>query len=494
MKVEISSAPAQSRQVKQRLANPEESLSYELGKAVQELPPLYTRLLAGGISLLVFGTLTWAHLSKVDEVAVAQGKLVPSTEVRPIRASEVGSIRTVNVKEGDVVQKDQVLAEIFPGTVETNVESLEKEAQEIEQAIARLEAESQGKLTGTPEQNLLTAARLEDLRRKQESAIAEANSKRDAISEGEIRLVRLQENLSNAQINLQNARTVADNSKEILAKAEERRNRLEVLNQQGGSEGAIVPHQEYLRAQEEVLRAQDNVTNSQDRVTEANDKIVSIEKEMAAQRERIAQARQTFAAAESSAAGLMPERQSQVFTQLAQRREELAKKRGEIQVAKQRQLEKETLKAPFEGKIYNVKVTRGPVQQGEELLSILPKDQELVLEVDVLNRDIGFIRPGQRVKVKLATFPFQEFGIVDGEVVRVSPDAVVRKDETGRDLGPVFPTKVRLSKHAINVRGKAVELTPGMVATGEIVTRQKTILQYLIEPITRRFDEAFSGR
>ncbi len=72
MKVSISpnaANPAQSRQIKQRLAQPEESLSYELGKAVQELPPLYTRLLAGGISMLVFGAITWAYFSKVDEVA-----------------------------------------------------------------------------------------------------------------------------------------------------------------------------------------------------------------------------------------------------------------------------------------------------------------------------------------------------------------------------------------------------------------------------------------
>src|SRR5579883_1808422 len=109
MKVSISSTPAQSRQIKQQLANPEESLTYELGKAVQELPPLYTRLLAGGISALVFGTIIWAQLSKIDEVAIAQGQLIPSTEVRPIRSGSVGSIQEIKVKEGDQIHKGQVL-------------------------------------------------------------------------------------------------------------------------------------------------------------------------------------------------------------------------------------------------------------------------------------------------------------------------------------------------------------------------------------------------
>ena len=90
--MKLSITPAQSQQARQRLANPQESLSYELGKAVQELPPIYTRLLAGGISVLVFGAIAWAHFSKVDEVAVANGKTIPSTEVRPMRALSAGTI------------------------------------------------------------------------------------------------------------------------------------------------------------------------------------------------------------------------------------------------------------------------------------------------------------------------------------------------------------------------------------------------------------------
>jgi len=78
------------------------------------------------------------------------------------------------------------------------------------------------------------------------------------------------------------------------------------------------------------------------------------------------------------------------------------------------------------GRFVSVKATRGPVQAGEELLSI-PNDEELLLEVKVLNRDIGFIREGTKAKVKMATFPFQ-FGTIDGEVVKVSPNAIVDKE------------------------------------------------------------------
>jgi HlyD family secretion protein len=129
------------------------------------------------------------------------------------------------------------------------------------------------------------------------------------------------------------------------------------------------------------------------------------------------------------------------------------------------------------------------VQSGEELLSILPEGEELLLEVKVLNRDIGFIREGMKAKVKMATFPFQEFGTIEGTVVKVSPNAIVDKD-----LGLVFPTRIRINQDSVKVRGQDVEFTPGMSATGEIVTRKKSILTFLIEPVTRRFSSAFSVR
>ena len=95
---------------------------------------------------------------------------------------------------------------------------------------------------------------------------------------------------------------------------------------------------------------------------------------------------------------------------------------------------------------------------------------------------------------KLAAFPCQQFRVIDGELLSVSPDAVVERDENGRELGPVFLAKVKLGQSAVTVRGNAVELTPGMTGTADIVMRQKSILSFLIEPITRRFDEAFSIR
>lgn len=498
MKTSLASSPAQARQTKQQFARSEDYLSYELGKAVQELPPLYTRLLSGSISLLVFGAITWAHFSKVDEVAVAPGELIASSQVRPVRSLGEGTIKTIKVKEGDRVQKGDVLVERDSDLPQAEVDRLAKSARLIQEDLRRLESERTGAAaTGTNLQDQLLTSRFKDFEARRAAAIAEANSQLAVMNEAKVRLSRLQENLVNARTSLVNAKTNLANAQSILAKAkgllanaEKREQGLRSLIADGA-----VPRLDYIEAQNGVIQAQagvttseDGITNAQNKVTEAQDRVTSIEKEIAGQAQQVQQAEQAYQAARNQAARVGSERQSEILTQINKRNEEQATVEGELVQARKQQ-QQNVITAPVAGTIYSVKATRGPIQAGEELLSILPEGEELLLEVKVLNRDIGFIREGMRAKVKLATFPFQEFGTINGEVVKVSPNAT-----TDKDLGLVFPTRIKLDKHSINVRGQQVKLTPGMSASGEIVTRQKSVLTFLIEPVTRRFSEAFSVR
>ena len=494
----LVSSPAKSRQVRQQFASPDDYLSYELGKAVQELPPLYTRLLAGSISLLVFGAIAWAHFSVVDEVATAPGELIGSTQVRPVRSLGEGSIRSVTVSEGDRVKKGDVLLERDSDSPQAEVDRLAKSSTLIRQDLQRLEAERIGKaIAGSDLQDQLLSSRFQDFEARQAGATAEANRQIAAIDEAKVRLSRLQENLANAKTNLANAKTNLVNAQSIklktrgtLANAQKREQGLSTLLVDGAT-----PRLEYLDAQDrviqaeaEVTRADDAITNAQDKITEAKNKVTSIEKEIAVQAQQVRQAELAYQAARSQATQLASERQSEILTQLSKRREEQTTIEGQLEQAKQ-QRERETIESPVAGTIYSIKATQGPVQAGEELLSILPDGEELLLEVKVINRDIGFIREGMKAKVKMATFPFQEFGTIDGEVFKVSPNAIVDKE-----LGLVFPTRIRLNQHSIQVRGQNVVFTPGMSATGEIVTRNKSVLTFLIEPVTRRFSEAFSVR
>jgi HlyD family secretion protein len=449
---------AKARQTRQQFVSPEDYLSYELGKAVRELPPLYTRLVAGSMTALVLGGITWAHFSMVDEVAVTQGELVPDQQVRPVRSLEGGIIREIRVEDGDMVEQGDVLIEQDPSVSDAEVARLEEAADLIRQDIARLEAESRGEAsTGSASQDRLLDARQADFASRLAAAQADADRQQAAIAENQARLSRLQTNL--------------DSAYDTLALAQEREESLRDLS----ADGAVARF-DYLEAQDRLIQAQDQVA--------------SLQREIEAQREAIRQAENAYQVAQRTVENLATQRQSDVLTQLNRRQEELANVEGQLEIAT-RQRDRELIRAPIDGRIYNIQATlgAGTVEPGQELLSILPEGENLVLSVKVLNRDIGFIEEGMRAKVKLASFPFQEFGTIDGVVTQISPNATM--DE---NLGLVYTATIELGRTTVPVRGEDVELVPGMVATADIVTRQRSILTFLLEPITRRFDEAFSVR
>lgn len=296
----LVSSPVQSRQVKQQFASPEDYLSYELGKAVKELPQVYTRVLAGSISLMVFGTIAWAHFSQVDEVAVASGEVIASLQVRPVRSLGDGTITNVKIKEGDRIHKGDILIERNPDLPQAEVNRLAKSTQLIREDIRRLEAERTGSvIAGTLLQDQLLNSRLKDFEARRSGAIAEANRQVAVINEAKVRLARLQENLVNAKTNLANAKTNVVNAegvlvkaKSILANAQKREQGLRTLLADGAT-----PRFDYLDAQSGVFQAQtyvtrseDGITNAQTKVIEAQDKVESTTKDIAAQMQQIIRA------------------------------------------------------------------------------------------------------------------------------------------------------------------------------------------------------------
>jgi HlyD family secretion protein len=450
---------AQVRQTRQQFVNPEDYLSYELGKAVRELPPLYTRILAGTLTGIVVGTIGWAYLSKIDEVAVAQGEIIPTSQIRPVRALEGGLIREIKVKEGDRVKQGDVLIEQDPTLSKTEVDRIQQNIALVRQDLSRLDAESKGSgSSGSAVQDALIASRLREFDTRQAAANADAQRQVAVIGEARARLTRL-------QVNLESARSTVVNAAEREAS----------LRQLVEQEGAV-PRFDYLQAK--------------DQLTEAQNQIASLEQDIVAQRQSIQQAEQGYAGAQQSANRLGSERQSEILTQMNQRRQDLTELEGQLKQAQVR-AKGQTIVAPIAGKIYNIQTSMGErtLEPGEELLSILPDSHDLLVEAKALNRDIGFIKQGMRVKVKVATFPFQEFGTIDGEVMKITPNATLDKD-----LGLVYTVRVMLKKKTINVDGKEMELTPGMVVTAEIVTRKRSILTFMLEPITRRFSEALTER
>ncbi|MBH8555786.1 HlyD family efflux transporter periplasmic adaptor subunit [Nostocaceae cyanobacterium CENA357] len=399
MKLPLDSSPAQSRQTREQFANPDVYLDYELGKAVQALPPLYTRLVGVILSAAVFSVIAWAGLSKVDEVAQTHGKLIPGEEVQPVRSPSSGKIKLVNpakVKEGQHVQKDDVLIALDSESSLADIERLNNQAQLIRQDIQRVSK-------------------------------AGDESQKARIKGAEIELSGLRKQ---------------------LAFSKSKANRLRRIV------GAIT--------RIEVENAQQEVRD--------------LETKIAAKQQEIQQLKQNY--------------HTGLLSDLSKRREELQSVERQLKQA-QFQRQQQVILAPITGRIYNIRVnpSQGIVQSGEELLSILPEGKEPLLEVDLPNQYRGFVDENMNAKVKIDAFPYQEYGVIEGTVVYVSPYAVVKDKNLGKE---VYPTRIKLHQVTIRTRGQDKLLTPGMEATGEFVMRQKSILSLLIEPVTRKFDEVFS--
>ncbi len=395
MKRPLAASPAQARQIRQEFANPDADLDYELYLAVKKLPPLYTRLVGVTLSLAVFGAIAWAALSKVDEVAVAPGKIIPSEQVLPVQAISSDVIQAVKVQEGDSVQKGDILVELNPAHLQTEVNRLEKQAQSMRTNLNR-------------------------------ATSASNEGQKARIEEASVELARQQDNLKSAQRDASRLRRLV----------------------------GAVPRLDYDRAQDQVRDAQSNIN---------------------IQKQKIQQLKQDY--------------QSVSQTQLSQLNNDLNNVEGQLNQARDL-LKKQTITAPIAGTVYNLNVNlgKGTLQSGEEILSIVPLGKEPLLEVNLPDQYRGFVKRGMRAKVKIETFPYQEFGTIDGTVVYISPN-VVPKDNSGKQ---VFLTRIQLKKFVLPVRGEYQMITPGMSATGEIVMREKSILCLLLDPITRQVDDVFS--
>lgn len=398
MKRFLSASPAQARQTKEEFANPEAYLDYELTKAVQELPPIFTRLVGVTLSLAVFGAIAWAALSKVDEVAVAPGKIIPGAQVLPVRSVTGDIIQAVKVEDGQPVHKGDTLVELNAAHLQTEVNRLEKQVQSMRTNLNR-------------------------------AAQASAQGQKARIKEASVELARQQDNLKSAQRDASRLRRLV---------------------------GAI-PRLDYEHAQDKVRDSQKNIT---------------------IQKQKIQQLKQDY--------------QSVNQTQLSQLNNDLSNVEGQLNQARDL-LKKQTITAPIAGTVYNLNVNlgKGALQSGEEILSIAPLGKEPVLEVNLPDQYRGFVKRGMRAKVKIETFPYQEFGTIDGTVVYISPNVVSNDNNSGKQ---VFLTRIQLKKFVLAVRGEYQMITPGMSATGEIVMREKSVLSLLLDPITRQVDDVFSQK
>jgi hemolysin D len=435
---------------------------------IQERPPAP---LAGwmlrALIALVAGAILWAALGRLDIVAVADGKLVPASYLKIVQPAEQGIVQEIRVKEGELVGEGQVLVRMDPVQTEADVRSVEAEVQNKRLALRRIDAQ----LSGRP-------------LRREKGDRAELYAQLEAQHASN---VRAHENA------LAQERALLAKARYDLAGAQATKAKLE----------QVLPH--YLEQEKAFEKLARDGFAGQILYTDKRRERIEKEQDLRAQEAAIEASRALVEQSERKIAQISADYRRQLRTERVETAAQLEKATQEL--AKQsRRRELLELRAPQAGVVKDLAThTAGTVvAPGTILMTLVPEGDRLVAEVWVSNDDVGFVRAGQPAKLKLAAFPFQKYGLIEGKVLHVNADATeapspnTRSDAlTGRDrpMGPLaFRALVELAGQQLAAGGRRYALQPGMQVAGEIHLGTRSVLEYVLSPVQKAFHEAARER
>lgn len=435
---------------------------------LQESPPspLGRRVLWVTLVFLAL-LLLWATFGQLDIVAVAEGKLVPDTYLKIVQPTDSGVVKEILVKEGERVKAGQVLMRMDMALSESDLKVLTADHQNKRLALRRIDAQ----LAGTP-----FTRRADDPPELFAQVQAQYTANRQAYENA-----------------LAQERAALEKAGHDLAAAEEVRKKL----------SQTLPHYRSQEAAYEKLAREGFAGKLM--FTDKQRERIEKEQDLRAQESVIASARDTIVQEQKKIAQITADYRRQLQTERVDIAAQFEKATQELAKQEHRH-EYLELKAPQDGVVKDLAThTIGTVTSpGTILMTLVPKDENLRAEVWVKNDDIGFVHRSQRVKLKLAAFTFQKYGMVEGAVVQVSADAAepgAGPATAGQAQAPkngteafAYKTLVNLKSQYLEADGEKYRLTPGMQVSAEIHLGTRSVMEYLLSPVTKAFQEAARER
>ncbi|MEE4145037.1 MAG: HlyD family type I secretion periplasmic adaptor subunit [Halieaceae bacterium] len=428
---------------------------------IQETPPAPTgRWLLWTLLLLFAIGVLWAALGRVDIVVTAPGRIVPSGQVKRVQAPEAGVVLAILASEGERVEAGQPLIRLDPTYANAEDLRIREKLHDIALESAWRRALDQWLADGLDE---TSPALLGNRFAAADQARAEA-------------LYRLNRTEILARIRSQQKELAANRAEQSSVRAERDRTgaTLAVLAQRVDAYRTLLEQQYGAKVQYlEMLQQQTELEGSLP---------------VLASRER--QLRENAAAISARLEAGSDELRKHNLMELARLDGERGALEQESRKARQR-LQQQVITAPVTGAVQELAVhtVGGVVSPGEELLKIVPERATIEVEALLQNQDIGFIRMGQLAEVKIDTFNFTKYGLIDARVLNISNDSV----EDSR-LGWVFKLRLELDRETIRVENREVKLSPGMAVTAEIKTGKRRLIEYFLSPLLRYKQESVRER
>ena len=446
---------------------------------VVETPPSPVgRGIAAAIALFFCLAVAWACWGEVDIIASAQGRIIPSGNIKLIQPFETGVIRSIDVKDGQRVKAGDTLIELDPTMNAAELGHLQGDLVATQLELERLRAalvDNVDPLTEFRAPKGASAAQVETQRQFLVSQNGEFRAK--------LAVLKRQQEQKEAE-----RATIGATVAKLEATLPIVQERFDVRKTLYGKElGAKL---QYLEAQQQLVEMQQELAVQKSRYSEVTAALTVLTESNA---QTIAEYRRTrfgeFAEADRKVAGLVQDLVK-------------AEQRTKLQL----------LTAPVDGIVQQLAVHTigGVVTPAQTLLVLVPVDGKLEIEATVPNRDIGFVHAGQEAEIKIDTFSFTRYGILRGKVLSISQDAISRdkpqdkpndkskgtesgtSEPQGQELG--FQARISLDRTQMQVGAEPVNLTPGMAVTVEIKTGSRTLMSYLLSPLLRYRQESLRER
>lgn len=394
-------------------------------------------------------TVLWLTLGKVDIVVSARGLVIPDGEAKIIQPLDTGVISKILVKEGDFVKEGQALMEIDPATTEPELESVQKNLEDTLLEIKRLNATTDGIEFDTTNETSETALIQQNLYNASMSALK---------NKVEVKKI----DLSKTEDELNASRAELEAKKQILGSAMDKEQRMKnVLD--------VIAYDDYQNVINEIKTLSAEVTKLNYQIKELTSQKVQIQKEISAIEDEFKATNLEKLADKTKAANELKSNADQIIFRNT----------------------KQTITSPCDGYVDKlfIHTIGGVVTPAQQLFAVTPVNTPLLIKATVLNQDIGFVKEGMNVSVKIDTFNFQKYGMIEGEVKTVSKNSI--QDEK---LGPVYEVYITPLTHTLKVEGKDEDIRTGMSLSAEINVGKRRIIEFFIYPLIKYLDEGMSVR
>jgi hemolysin D len=459
-------------------------------ESLDSLPQVWTRGLLYFLVIVVSIVLPWAILSKVDETGTARGRIEPKDKTIKLDAAVSGTVSEIRVKEGDSVKTGQTLLLLESELVKSELNQVQNKLEGQLNRLSQLKSsKNQLVVSLTTQQQQNQSQQLE-----KQAQVDQAQQNITALNNAyELQREERLSQLNQARQTFEHSQTTSKLVKSSLASTQRELQRYTKLNTEG-----VVPEINVVEKQNLAKDKQQVYEQSRSDIKQANlrlaEQVNSYERNIRQAKADIDQAKlrlkeqergyQSLVRSGELAVLRIEEQQKNLDTEITSLQADIAQSKSQIESLKF-QLGQRELKATTSGTLFQLPIQKpgSVVQPGTMVAEIAPLNSPLIIRAQMATTESGFLRIGLPVKIKFDAYPFQDYGIVSGELIKISPTTTEIDTPNGKVAA--YNLEISLKQNCIPSANKCISLHPGDTATAEVIVRQRRIIDFLIDPFKK---------